>query len=66
MSAKGALVFMVALLYCVVGASIKESGENSSAQRECRGACNLARETERSSAGVKVRYGLLSKLPLKV
>jgi len=56
MSARAALVFMVALLYfAVLGASIKESGENSSAQRECRGACSVARD-EPSNAGVKVRY----------
>lgn len=51
---------MVALLSFVLGASIKESGENLSEQAECRGACSLARD-ERSRTGVKVRYGLLSK-----
>lgn len=51
---------MVALLSFVLGASIKESGENLSEQAEFRGACSLARD-ERSRTGVKVRYGLLSK-----
>ncbi|XP_020605770.1 uncharacterized protein LOC110044548 [Orbicella faveolata] len=60
MSARGVLVFMVALLSFVLGASIKESGENLSEQAECRGACSLARD-ERSRTGVKVLRALSCK-----
>ena len=56
---------MVTLLSSVLATSIKESGENLSEQAECRGACSLARD-KTSKTGVKVRYGLLSQLPLQV
>ena len=65
MSTRGELVFMVALLSSVLAVSIKESGGNLSEQAECRGACSLARD-KTSKTGVKVRYGLLSQLPLQV
>ena len=65
MSARGELVYMVALLSSVFAASIKESGENLSEQAECRGVCSLARD-KASKTGFKVRYVLLSKLPLEV
>ena len=56
---------MVALLSVILGALIREPGENLSKQAECFRACSLARG-ERSKTGVKVRYGFLSKLPVKV
>ena len=65
MSARGELVFMVALLSSVFAASFKESGENLFEQAECRGVCSLTRD-KISKSGIKVRYILLSKLLLKV
>lgn len=59
MSARKELVFMVALLSFVLGASFKESGENLSEQAECLGPCSLARD-EGSKTEVKVRYRFLS------
>ena len=62
MSARGALVFMVALLSFVLGASNKDLSE----QAECRGVCSQAARNERSKTAVKVRYGLLLQLPVMV